>query len=199
MIPVVPQPEPEEFDKTVRQKGMRWLRKHNIDLTAPLPSKTKLPDYWRDCLDELHTRYGGVCAWLAVFFEPSMGGGAVEHFLPKSLRPDRAYEWSNYRFACSRINSCKGTRTDILDPFEVGEDWFYLTCETGHIYPNPSLDEETRLKIQNTIDRLKLDAYEHKKMRARHFQDFCTGQVTAVYLKRKSPFVWKEAKRQGLL
>ena len=57
MIAVTPQPEPEDFDTKVRQKGLRWLAEHDIDITAPLPSGTKLPPYWRACLDELHSRY----------------------------------------------------------------------------------------------------------------------------------------------
>ena len=57
MIPVTPQPEPEDFDTKVRQKGLRWLAEHDIDITDPLPSRTKLPPYWRACLDELHQSF----------------------------------------------------------------------------------------------------------------------------------------------
>ena len=35
MIPVTPQPEPEDFDTKVRQKGLRWLAEHDIDITDP--------------------------------------------------------------------------------------------------------------------------------------------------------------------
>ena len=43
MIPVTPQPEPEDFDTEVRQKGLRWLAKHDIDITVALPPGTELP------------------------------------------------------------------------------------------------------------------------------------------------------------
>ncbi len=199
MIPVTPQPEPEDFDTQVRQKGLRWLVKHDIDITAPLPSGTKLPPYWRACLGKLHSGYGGVCAYLAVFFEITTGAGNVEHFLPKSLRPDLAYEWCNYRLACSAINSCKKSFTNVLDPFEVKDGWFYLELVSGHIFPNPQLSASLQQKIQATIDRLKLDSSANNEMRAKHYQFYCEGKITKEYLKDYSPFVWKEADRQGLL
>ncbi|OUO49681.1 hypothetical protein B5F76_13440 [Desulfovibrio sp. An276] len=198
MIPVTPQPEPEDFDTKVRQKGLRWLAEHDIDITDPLPSRTKLPPYWRACLDELHSRYGGVCAYLAVFFERTTGG-TVEHFCPKSLRPDFAYEWCNYRLACSAINSRKKSFTDVLDPFEVKDGWFCLELVSGHIFPNPQLPASLQQKIQATIDRLKLDSSANNEMRAKHYQFYCKGEVTKAFLKKYSPFVWKEAARQGLL
>ena len=199
MIPVTPQPEPEDFDTEVRQKGLRWLAKHDIDITVALPPGTELRAYWQSCLKELHRRYGGVCAYLAVFFERTTGAGNVEHFHPKSLRPDLAYEWCNYRLACSAINSRKNNFTDVLDPFEVKDDWFYLELVSGHIFPNPQLPASLQQKIQATIDRLKLDHPDNNEMRAEHYQLYCEGKITSEYLKGYSPFVWKEADRQGLL
>ncbi|WP_300801630.1 hypothetical protein [uncultured Desulfovibrio sp.] len=199
MIPVTPKPEPEDFDTQVRQKGLRWLEKHHIDITAPLPSGTKLPPYWRACLDELYHNYDGVCAYLAVFFERTTGTGHVEHFCPKSLRPDLAYEWRNYRLACSAINSRKRDFTDILDPFEIEDGWFYLELVSGHIFPNPQLPASLQQKIQASIDRLKLDSPANNEMRAKHYQLYCEGKMTKEHLKDYSPFVWKEAARQGLL
>lgn len=199
MIPVTPQPEPEDFDTEVRQKGLRWLAKHDIDITVALPPRQFLPFLWRDCMDELHRRYGGVCAYLAVFIERTTGAGSVDHFLPKSLRPDLLYEWCNYRLACSAINSRKRNFTDVLDPFEVKDDWFYLEFVSGYIFPNPQLPASLQQKIQATIDRLKLDSPANREMRADHYLSYCEGQITKEYLKGYSPFVWKEADRQGLL
>ncbi len=199
MIHVEPQPEPKDFDEKVRSKGRRWLQKHAIDCTAPLPPGTKLYPYWQGCLQSLYENYGGTCAYLAIFFEISAGGGTVEHFVPKSLRPDLAYEWDNYRLACSPINSRKRDFTDVLDPFEVEDDWFYMDFVSGRIFPNPHLEAPLQERIQKTIIRLKLDCGAHREMRARHYQDYCEGRVTAEFLRRQSPFVWKEAERQKLL
>lgn len=65
MIPVAPQPEPNDFDVKVRQPGSAWLAKKGLTAIAPLPTETEPPPYWRACLDELHRSYGGICAYLA--------------------------------------------------------------------------------------------------------------------------------------
>lgn len=199
MIYVTPQPEPQDFDRKVRQKGLAWLRKEGIDLNAALPKRKELPAYWREELDELYAAYGNCCAYLAVFFERTTGEGTVDHFVPKSLRPDLAYEWNNYRLACSRMNSRKRDFSDVLDPFEVKNGWFRLEVVSGRIFPDPHLSDRLRQQVQETIDRLGLDDPDNREMRAKHYQDYCEREVTASYLRKHSPFVWMEAKRQGLL
>ncbi len=199
MIHVVPQPEPESFDANVRRKGLAWLRRKNIALNQPLPPQTALEPYWRHCLDEMHSRYNGCCAYLAVFFERVTGGGSVDHFIAKSQWADLAYEWSNYRLACSRMNSRKREYADVLDPFEVENGWFHLEPVSGRIYPNPGLSSDLRCRVQTTIDRLGLDDAGNREMRARHYQEYREGYYTAEFLRRRSPFVWSEADRQGVL
>ena len=100
MIHVEPQPEPAGFDEKVRRKGLVYLRRKNIALDRPLPTGIELKPYWRDCLDDLHAKYRGVCAYLSVFIERVTGGASIDHFVAKSKRPDLIYEWSNYRLAC---------------------------------------------------------------------------------------------------
>lgn len=199
MIPVVKQQEPASFDKKVRQKGLGWLKRRNIVLDKPLPENTKLEPYWRDCLDEMHVSYSGYCAYLAVYIERVVGGGSVDHFVAKSQRVDLAYEWDNYRLACSRMNGRKGTFNDVLDPFDVKTGWFRLELVSGRIFPNPKLSEKRRQSVQATIDRLKLDDGGCREIRARHYQDYCEKLCTEEHLKKYSPFVWTEAKRQKLL
>ena len=58
------------------------MAKHDVDITVALPSGTELPAYWQACLDELHDRYGGICAYLAVFFERTTGREALIIFTP---------------------------------------------------------------------------------------------------------------------
>ncbi|MDO8948367.1 MAG: hypothetical protein Q7U88_14615 [Desulfocapsaceae bacterium] len=199
MIHVAAQPEPSLFDTEVRQKGLAWLQKKKIALDQPLPPNTTIEPYWRHCLDEMHSSYNGCCAYLAVFVERVTGGGSVDHFVAKSQRADLAYEWSNYRLACSRMNSRKRDYDDVLDPFEVGVGWFHLEPITGRIYPNPELSSEQRGAVQATIDRLGLDDPGNREMRARHYQEYREGFFNADFLRKRSPFVWDEAQRQGLL
>lgn len=199
MIPVTPQPEPDTFDEKVRRKGLKHLRKKAIRLDRALPSGTELYPYWRDCLDDLYLGYSGLCAYLAVFFERVTGGGSVDHFIAKSKRADLAYEWSNYRLACRTINSRKWQFDDVLDPFHIRADMFHLELVSGYIYPNPGLSAEELKSVAGTINRLGLDDPGCRDMRARHYQEYRQGLYTSDFFKRRSPFVWYEANRQGLL
>lgn len=199
MIHVTAQPEPASFDAEVRQKGLAWLKKKKIALDQPLPPKTRLEPYWRHCLDDMHASYNGCCAYLAVFFERVTGGGSVDHFIAKSRRADLVYEWGNYRLACSIMNSRKREYDDVLDPFEVETGWFYLELVSGRIYVNPALEPVQQAAVQATIDRLGLDDAGNRELRARHYQEYREGLYTSAFLKKRSPFVWAEANRQGVL
>jgi hypothetical protein len=131
MIHVNAQPEPSGFDVNVRQKGIAYLRNKKIALDKPIPPKTEIYPYWRDCLDDLYSNYQGICAYLAVYFERVTGGGSIDHFIPKSKRADLAYEWCNYRLACSIMNCRKRDYEDVLDPFEIEDGWCSLILQRG--------------------------------------------------------------------
>lgn len=199
MIHVSAQPEPPSFNHDVRQRGLAWLQKSKIALDHPLPPNTHIEPYWRPCLEDMHSIYNGCCAYLAIFFERVAGGGPIDHFIAKSKRADLAYEWNNYRLACSRMNSRKRDYDDVLDPFEVGNGWFQLEPVSGRIFPDPQLSEDRLREVQMTINRLGLDDAGNREMRARHYQEYREGLYTATFLKKRSPFVWQEAHRQGLL
>lgn len=199
MIPVAAQPEPSAFDADVRQKGLALLNKKGFQLDDPLPQKADIEPYWRACLTDLHQAYGGVCAYLGFYFERVMGGGSVDHFIAKSANAGLAYEWCNYRLACSTMNSRKREYSDVLDPFFLAPSLFRLQLSTGHIYPNPDLDAVPMRLVEETIERLGLDDPQCRELRARWYQDYLEHSLPSDYLKKKSPFVWHEANSQGLL
>jgi len=199
VIPVEKQEEPANFDDDVRQPGLRWLREQKIVFNKKLPPGTELVPYWRKCLDDLHTSYAGVCAYLCVFVERVTGGVSVDHYVPKSLRARLAYEWSNYRLACFTMNARKLDFSSVLDPFTLKAETFLLELVTGRIYVNPRLTGTARKRAEDTIERLRLDSAECREIRARHYQNYCEFGYPEDYLKKYSPFVWIEAKRQGLL
>lgn len=199
MIPVAAQPEPVAFDTDVRQKGLVHLNNKGFALNQPLPPKAEIYPYWRACLTDLHSAYSGVCAYLGVFFERVMGGGSVDHFVAKSASAGLAYEWTNYRLACSTMNSRKREYNNVLDPFFLAPDLFRLQLSSGHIYPNPNLDARSMRLVEETIERLGLDDSQCRELRARWYQDYLEHNLPPVYLKDKAPFVWAEANRQGLL
>lgn len=199
MIPVKQQPEPEDFDAKVRKPGLQWLKDNRIAAAKPVPGGRTLSPFWRACLDDLYDSYDQTCAYLCVFLERAHGAVTTEHFIAKSQAAGLAYEWSNFRLACSVINSRKGVFQDVLDPFEIQTDTFHLELITGRIYPNPKLPSQDHRAAEETIERLQLDNGMNRKMRTRHFDDYLKGEYTGLYLKRMSPFVWCEASRQNLL
>lgn len=200
MISVQPQPEPGFFDAEVRAKGLAHLKAKGYALDQPLPAGATIEPHWRgDCLTALHTAYGGVCAYLCVFVERITGGMSVDHFIAKSALAGLSYEWSNYRLACSVMNSRKRDFDDVLDPFALEPDWFRLDLTCGRIFPNPDLEPAQTALVTQTISRLGLDDPLCRELRVRWFDEYLTEPLPESYLRRKSPFVWAEAKRQGLL
>lgn len=205
MIPVEPQPEPEEFDTCIRQKGLQWLAKKGIDTTTPAPDGFKFTPLWRECLDAIYERYARICAYGGFYIERVTGAPTVEHFVPKSKAPGLAYEWGNYRMVCSLLNGRKRHYEDVLDPFTLPPETFHLNLVTGAILPNPSLEGAALDAAEATIRRLKLDDAACRNRRMEDFDQFrslrdeAPAEYLSEYLKRRSPFVWYEARRQDLL
>lgn len=198
MIPVTLQTEPSDFDVNVRQPGHAWLVANAISLNAAPPAPSKLPRYWSKSNKQLWDLYGGICAYLAIYFEWVTGASSTDHFVAKSRNAGDAYEWSNYRLSCLGPNRNKREFADVLDPIGLQPETFLLNLSTGNINIASGLTPSEKDLARKTIQRLKLNSAEHKKMRARHFTRYLRGK-DEVALKELSPFVWYEARRQGLL
>ncbi len=95
MIPVTIQPEPADFDPNVRVPGHNWLKANGITLNSVPPKGTKLPNKWTHSNKQLWAAYGGVCAYLAIYFEWVTGASSTDHFVAKSRNAGDAYEWNN--------------------------------------------------------------------------------------------------------
>ena len=201
MIPVSPKAAAPDFAQKVAGPGNAWLAKEGYDLAQPLPKGAKPPPLWRHCLPQLHACYDGVCAYLCVYIELTAGGGSVDHFIAKSALAGGAYDWSNYRLACSNMNARKGVFDDVLDPFTLPRDpeVFHLELVSGRIYVNPSITKALAASAEATISRLDLDSGGCRSMRVRHFDMYASQGMTAALLQWYSPFVYGEADRQGLL
>ncbi|MFV8749194.1 hypothetical protein ACNOYE_01450 [Nannocystaceae bacterium ST9] len=126
------------------------------------------------------------------------GANSVDHCLPKSSKIELAYEWSNYRFACARMNSRKGIVEHVLDPFEIDDDWFQLEIHGFQVRPNPKLPAATRAQVQATISQLGLNDSLCRARRERDTKNFLDELVSFELLERESPFVARELLRLGL-
>jgi len=197
MIPVSPAAEPENFNERVRVRGNRFLR------TNPNPSKEEWGkhSYWQDVLIDLWLRYHKVCAYSCHFIAADTGVRSVDHFVSKHDDPVRAYEWSNYRLAASRLNARKG-RKKILDPFEILPGTFGIHFPSLQVVPGPlcKADANLRSRVVQTCDILGLnDETTCVTNRQNYVETYCSGHCSFMYLRREAPFLAYELTAQGLV
>jgi hypothetical protein len=191
LIRVQARPEYPGFDAEVRQPGAAFL----VECPAPNSKEFGKKNFWTRAAKELHAAYGGICAYTAMYLTEQ---GSVDHFHPKNVRPDLAYEWSNYRLASGRVNNAKGSQAEILDPFTLDNDWFYLDLPSCMLKPNPTLDKPLRARINNTINGLKLNQDDYyAQERCNILIEYATGEISLNFLVRRYPFLGKEVTRQG--
>ena len=215
MIPVTPAPEPPAFDKKVRQPGLRAIAE--LVGEQPDPPRTagrphspvaasrdeipagKFPPYWHEMLDDLMESYHQICAYLCLHINRVTGASSVDHAIAKSRRWDLVYEWSNYRLAYLQMNARKGAAADVLDPFEIGEDWFTLELVGFQVVPGSGLPDDVAKAVKDTIKRLRLNDHEYCEIRAEHAERYLSGKNPLHHLMQHAPFVAMELRRQHQL
>jgi hypothetical protein len=196
MIRVNLRPEPAAFDAQVRVPGRQFLHQ----CPKPTAAQFKTRAYWRKVLGELHSVYRGICAYSCHWIPYDTGADTVEHFRPKQLFPNEAYEWSNYRLVCGTLNGRKGAYQDVIDPFSVQDGWFVLDFPSVLVKPNPSLSDADAKSVLQTIKRLGLnDEGTCLKARLRYVKNYCKQQISFLHLKNEAPFIAREIQRQGLV
>ena len=221
MIRVAKQPEPKlpdfDFDGRVRKPGLsalaeltgkeKTIKRRGVKIKKRAESEQELHPsilrkyaYWTRAIPALHAAYRGICAYSCFRIE-LIHGPTVDHFVAiTSSVLSEAYEWDNYRLACSVLNSCKREFPDVLDPFAVEDAWFRIDFATFRVEPADRLDSATRGKVLATINRLKLNE-ECRLLRERYFNDYWNPvQLPAVplwYFEREAPFLAREMRRQG--
>ena len=208
VITVNAAPEPPDFDRAVRQPGLRAVaelvgeapHRHAgrrfaqvADTRNQIPAGS-FPSYWRGALDDLQAAYDRVCAYLSVRISTD---ASVDHYLPKSRRWDLVYEWSNYRLACATMNNYKGEHEDVLDPFQLTDGWFALELVEFQVVAGAGLADHDAVRVQTTIRRLQLNMPRFCRIRAEFAEARWNGEITIDYLARHSPFVARELRRQG--
>lgn len=191
MIRVQPQPEPADFAAKVRLRGQALLRTKQL----PTGEDYRRYPYWRDCLQQLYTAYGEVCAYSAMWI-PS--GYTLDHFRPKHRYPNLAYEWSNYRLAMDIVNNSKGNSEVVLDPFLVTNGWFILDKASLFVKPEPTLASAIKTRVESSIKALKLN---HNRLVTQRFQilrNYIDGKQRLDIIQEKYPFIAAEITRQGI-
>ena len=202
MMRVHPAPEPNAFDERVRQPGRRALDKlaaEKYSGSKEVIPASEFPPYWRRSLDDLLVAYNRICSYLCLYIPRGTGARSVDHMVPKSLAWDRAYEWGNYRLACSLMNSRKGAAACVLDPFEVEDGWFVLELVAFQVFPADGLAGPTAAAVEKTIERLRLNDAECCGAREEYAEKYWSECVRFDYVRRYAPFVAAELHRQNRL
>jgi hypothetical protein len=191
LIKVDLQPEPNDFDVKVRLNGQSFLA------TTPRPrgKQWKNKEFWREAISDMTAAYQSICAYSSLWIKPDQP--TIDHYISRDENPALAYEWENFRLARWRINTRKRNHKDVLDPFNVGENWFELDFTTFGIKPNSEIEDVNIKKaVQDTIDRLELDNIDYREARESWFNAF---RNNIAELEKKAPFIAYEMKRQGIL
>lgn len=182
-------PEPPRFASSVRTRGEAYLRVNPTPTTKQFARHA----YWKAALPWLKAAHGNVCAYSSLWIP---GQCSVDHFEPKTVRPDLAYEWSNYRLATDRINTNKGDSTRVLDPFQIENGWFVLDLANLFVMPGAGLDPATRAQVEDTINILHLNDDVWVEFRFEVLRDFLEGTVALDFIQRRYPFIAAEIARQ---
>lgn len=202
MIRVAPAPEPGNFDELVRQPGRRALEKlaqRDYSGSKDAIPASEFPPLWRKSLNDLLASYNRICSYLCLYIHRGTGARSVDHMLPKSMNWDQAYEWSNYRLACSLMNARKGDVASVVDPFEVEDGWFALELVDFQVAPGEGLVSAVAEAVTRTIECLRLNDLECCGAREEYAQADWDGGVSFDYLRRHAPFVARELRRQHRL
>jgi len=117
--------------------------------------------------------------------------GTVDHYLSCEHHRHLAYEWSNYRFASAWINSSKGTVDDqVLDPFQVGDDWFEILLPSLQLVLTDAVPLRVRQKAEFTLQRLHLRNDERVlRQRQQWYQLYLDRDITLEGLEKKAPLI----------
>ena len=193
MIHVVLQPEPSSFDERVRQPGNAFLS------TCPHPSSKQWSkhNYWNRISTELYQSYGGICAYSGQWFSKTTTQVSVDHFYPKSLHQEMAYEWDNYRLTTQIMNGYKGDKI-VLDPFQIQDGDLTIDFPSCLIKPRKDMTPAEKSKAKSTIQILHLNDEEQADQRCSIVLEYINGDISKQHLELKYPFIAKELARQSL-
>lgn len=187
MIRVAPVAKPKGFDRDCRRPGKLWLGANPGRRPKAL---------WSTFTAALAEGFQQRCGYSAVRIQ----NGTVDHFLSWKNRPDLTYEWSNYRYADHRLNAKMQNLDDaILDPYEVGDDWFEILLPSLQMRVTHHVPAKLRKKAQVTLRRLGLDHDERiVAYRASWWREFHCHGLPLASLHEIAPLLARAIERDGV-
>ncbi len=191
MIHVAAPAEPANFETKVAQPGYQWIM-------AQSELKNRPPTRWKDFRESLENGFAGRCAYAAML-DPT--GGTVDHYYSWKNFPYLAYEWENYRFVSAILNSSKKDLDDeILDPYDVGDDWFEILLPSLQLVITDTVPTSFRAKAEFTLTHLKLgNGARLIKWRQSWYQMYQAGKLTLAGLHDVAPLIARAVEKQNCL
>ena len=190
MIPVPnPLPEPREFDAQCRKKGQAWLAAHPTG---------RPPDYWSKFRLTLAEGFMNRCAYGAMW----ISSGTVDHFVSCAEDRARAYDWSNFRYLDGWMNSAKSRKrsADLLDPFDVGENWFEIDLPSLQLRLTAEVPAKFRARAEYTLKNLPIrDDERLMRQRRQWYELYQNGDLTLDGLRKKAPLIAAAVEKQARL
>lgn len=127
--------------------------------------------------------------------------GSVDHFRSwKAIRasePRLAFEWSNFRFAAQWINAVKQDSDDVLDPFEVEDDWFEISLPSLQLVATDRIPQPMRAKAEVTLVRLRLRDDERVISQRRAWLRLHeSGDLSLEGLRQKAPLIARAVEKR---
>jgi hypothetical protein len=180
LIPVTPVLRPVDFEATVETPGNEWLARN--------PAPARVPTLWRKYTGELADGFGRRCGYAAML-DPT--DGTVDHYRSVKNHRHLAYRWDNYRFASAPLNSSKKNLDDaVLDPYEVGADWFEIILPSLQLRLTDKVPAEMREKAEFTISRLGLrDGERIIRWRRAWYEAYLSGRLPIEGLQEMAPLL----------
>ena len=200
MIRVTLPSAPAHYRTSVRIPGEAFL-KHN-----PSPSNKDWSNhaYWRKIHHDLYKGHRGICVYCSSWTPRAkhsprgLDHTSVDHFVPKSLAPKKAYEWSNFRLCRTRLNHKKDNYLDVLDPCTVTDGWFIIDFTTFQIRPAPGLPQAVESSVISTIDRLQLNVdNDYVDERIAVIREYALDRLSLPQLQSKYPFIAQQIQTQN--
>jgi hypothetical protein len=170
--------EPPGFD-AVRLRGEAWLAEH----AAP----ARPPSWWLPYVPHLAEGFDHRCGYTAMHIED----GTLDHYLSVATHRGHTYRWDNYRFISGRMNSVKkNADARVLDPFEVGDDWFEILLPSLQLVPTDRIPPEERERAAYTLKRLGLrDGAPVMRRREHWFAQFRGTGLSLDGLRQHAPLI----------
>jgi hypothetical protein len=203
MMKITIPPPPQNFQNRVSVPGEAFLKIN----PSPKASEWRRHSHWTQVHTELYESYHGICNYCSSWSPRSLEGvpqnndwqTSIDHYKPKSKYPRDAYKWENFRLCRRRLNNLKKDYTDIIDPTEIENDWFWIDFTSFLLKPSPTLkDRDLYSKIFQTIKILRLNTdndyiNERKNVIAFYSLDI----INKSYIQSKYPFMYYQMELQN--